>query len=206
MDKLSGLILDVYDDTEGVVLRELFSSSGEIPDMAKEAHALSAEDRDGLPDEAFALVLVNNEVELKKFATVDETNTALSVMYFNKTAHRLPEEAQSVAAENLWAACEMHGLEAPEWLKKTALDLRKMKKNLDEAPDRPQKFPTHGEGYKKTAATKEAIGALGLLSGALVVPQQAGEARKNLAATKGAKGTVMTPGQIKMRRAQMGMY
>lgn len=205
MDKLSGLILDVYDDTEGTVLRELFSSSEEIPDMAKEAHALSAEDRSNLPDEAFALVLVNDGVELKKFATVDETNTALSVMYFSKTAHRLPEEAQSVAAENLWAACDMHGLEAPEWLKKTALSLRKVKKNLDEAENRPQKFPTHGEGYKK-ASIKEALNPMGLLSGALIVPQQAGEARKNLAATSGSKGAVMTPEQVKMRRAQMGMY
>lgn len=177
MDKLSGLILDVYDDTEGTVLRDLFSSSEEVPDMAKEAHALSAEDRGNLPDDAFALVLVNNGTELKKFATVDETNTALSVMYFSKTAHKLPKEAQSVAAENLWAACDMHGLEAPEWLKKTALSLR-----------------------------KEAISPLGLLSGALVVPQQAGEARKNLAATSGTKGAVMTPEQVKMRRAQMGMY
>lgn len=199
MEKLSGLVLDIYDDAGGTVLRELFKGPEGFPEVTKEAHVLSAQERDALPDEAFALILVDRDVELKKFATIDPGNTQLSVLYFLKTASRLPVEAQSVAAENLWAACEQHGLEVPEELKKIALNLREMKSNLDKAPDRAQKFATHGE-------TKVAMGPLGLLTGAMIVPGQVGEARRNLAATKGSQGAVMTPDEVKQRRAMMGAF
>jgi len=53
---------------------------------------------------------------------------------------------------------------------------------------------------------KEAFGALGLLHGALVIPEQARQAKMNLSATKSSGGAVMTPGQIQQRKAQMGMY
>jgi len=44
----------------------------------------------------------------------------LSVEYFLKTAHRLPVEAQKVAAQNLVAACGWYDIEAPEELQKIA--------------------------------------------------------------------------------------
>lgn len=108
-------------------------------------------------------------------------------------------------------------------LRKMALDIQKMKKNLDDAPDRPQKFPTHGglegdvekylaarevrTGYKKTAGLdKEAIGAMGALMGAMVLPEHARQAKNNLAATRGTQGAVMTPAQVQQRKAQMGMF
>lgn len=169
MKNLSGLVLDVYDDTSGAILKELFSSSTELPEITKQAHALSVEERDVLPDQAFALILVDKGVELKKFATVDSCNTALSVAYFIKTAHKLPLEAQSVAANNLWAACEHYGLEAPEELKKLAMGLGSM------------------------------------LSSALIIPNQAREAKNNLAATKGSGGMVMTPDQVKQTKTMQGL-
>jgi len=78
---------------------------------------LTPEEHNALPDDAYALVLVNGDQVMKKFATIDSGNTALSVMYFLKTAHKLPEEAQKVAAQNLVAACGWYGLDAPELLK-----------------------------------------------------------------------------------------
>jgi len=120
MDKLSGLVLDFYDDPEGAILREVFPTRGSVPGIVKEAHALTSDERNKLPDEAYALVLVNGDVEMRKFATIDEGNTALSVEYFLKTAHKLPEEAQKVAAHNLCCACDWYGLEAPEELQKIA--------------------------------------------------------------------------------------
>lgn len=178
MKKLSGLVLDVYDDAEGVISRELFGSSEKIPEITKTAHVLTVDERAGLPDEAFALILMDSGVELRKFATVDAGNTAISVAYFLKTAHKLPVEAQSVAAENLWAACDCHGLEVPEGLKKLALSLR-------------------SEG---TEQDKTAMGLLGLVNGALVVPGQVREAKSNLAATSGSQGAVLTPMEMKQRR------
>lgn len=176
MQKLSGLILDVYDDFEGDILRKLFSSPDALPEFTKKATSLSASDRGALPDEAFALVMVDGDVELKKFATVDKGNTALSVMYFLKTAHKLPIEAQSVAAENLWAACDQHELQVPEPLQKLALALR-----------------------------QKVAGLGGLINAGLTAATQIPEARKNLAATKNMQGVVLTPNQISQRRSMMGM-
>ena len=116
----SGLILDVYDDFKGDVLRSLYPSSEGLPDFVKTAQVLSSEDRSRLPDDAFALVLQNGEQVLRKFACIDEGNTALSVQYFLKNAHKLPDEAQKIAATNLVAACGWYDLVVPEPLAKIA--------------------------------------------------------------------------------------
>lgn len=121
MEKLSGLVFDVYDDPTGEILRSVFPTQGSLPDLVKEAYAVTKEVRDKLPDEAFALVLVDGDVEMKKFATVDPGNTALSVEYFLQTGHKLPVEAQKVAAQNLVAACELFDIEPPEELQKVAI-------------------------------------------------------------------------------------
>ena len=116
----SGLILDIYDDYRGDTLRSLFPSRSEIPDLVKQAHALSGEERSHLPDDAFALVLINGDETLRKYACIDAGNTALSVMFFLKNGHKLPEEAQKTAAANLAVACEWYELPS-EGLEKIAL-------------------------------------------------------------------------------------
>ncbi len=121
--QISGLILDVYDDYDGAVLRGIFPTFDAVPAQVKEAHVLSAEERQILPDDVFALVLVNNGESLRKYACVDEGGTALSVEYFLKNAFKLPENAQKSTAENLMTACGWYGLEAPEPLQKIALGL-----------------------------------------------------------------------------------
>ncbi len=116
----SGLILDVYDDYRGDVIRSLFPSRSEIPGLVKTAHALSGDERGQLPDDAFALVLRNGDEVLRKYACVDAGNTALSVMFFQKNGHKLPVEAQKVAAANLKVACDWYELPV-QGLEKVAL-------------------------------------------------------------------------------------
>lgn len=123
MEKLSGLVLDIYDDSSGEVLRSIFPQETGVPDLIKEAHYITPEEREVLPDHVFSLVLHNDGTCLRKFACTDPGNTALSVEYFLKTAHKLPLEAQKVAAENLATACGWYGIEPPEDLQKIALGL-----------------------------------------------------------------------------------
>lgn len=118
--RTSGLVLDVYDDFRGDVVKSYFPSRDEVPERIKTARALSSEERESLPDESFALVMDNGDVTLRKFACIDSGNTALSVLYFLKTAHKLPEEAQKVAATNLIEACGWYGLTPPDELQKIA--------------------------------------------------------------------------------------
>ena len=119
----SGLTLDVYDDFDGATLRALYPSLGDIPDGVKQAHRIAPSERDGLPDDVFALVMLNNGEKLRKYACIDEGNTVLSVQYFLKNAHKLPQEAQKTAAENLIVASSWYDLEVPEELRKLAFGL-----------------------------------------------------------------------------------
>lgn len=108
MDKLSGLLLDVYDDKNGSIFRELFPDRDRVPALIKSARLLTEEERRGLPDNVFALVLHDTDVTLRKFACTDPGNVALSMLYLQKNAHKLPASAQKVAAENLLIAERMY--------------------------------------------------------------------------------------------------
>jgi hypothetical protein len=121
--RTSGLVLDVYDDFGGAMMRELYPSFDDIPGTVKQAHVVTDDVRQKLPDDVFALVLINNGDKLRKYACIDEGNTFLSVQYFLKNAHKLPLEAQTVAAENLKVACGWYDLEVPAELEKVALGL-----------------------------------------------------------------------------------
>lgn len=121
--RTSGLVLDIYDDFQGQVLRSIYPTQDDIPDNIKTAQVLSSEDREALPDDAFALVLLNGDQKFRKFACTDEGNTSLSVQYFLKNAHKLPVEAQKTAAANLSLACGWYDLEVPPELEKVAVGL-----------------------------------------------------------------------------------
>lgn len=122
MEKLSGLVLDVHDD-DGAILRNVFSSFDTVPELIKCAHLMSEEERAELPDTSFALVLHDEGIMLRKYACIDPGNTALSVEYFLKTAHKLPKEAQKTAAVNLVTACGWYGIDPPEELTKVAVGM-----------------------------------------------------------------------------------
>jgi hypothetical protein len=118
--RLSGLVLDVYDDGNGDVLRSLYPNRDDLPMSVKTAHALSSDEISSLPDDVFALVLETDSGELRKFACVDPGNTALSIDYFLENTHKLPLEAQKVAAANLIQACGWYDMEPPDALHKIA--------------------------------------------------------------------------------------
>ena len=86
----------------------------------KTAARLSESDVEALPDDQFALVLLDGGFKMKKYATVDAGNTALSILYLIKQAHLLPKEALKLAATNLISACQVHDLDVPEELLKLA--------------------------------------------------------------------------------------
>lgn len=115
----TGSIVDFHDDPHGTILKEKVAHA-DLPDFIKEAAYLDDEAHASLPDDAFALVAIDGAHKLRKFACADKGNTALSAIYFMETRHKLPEEAQKVAAANLALACEAYGLEAPGGLLKVA--------------------------------------------------------------------------------------
>lgn len=115
----TGSIIDFYDDPQGLVLKQRLGSE-QVPDFIKEAQFLKEPQRDSLPDDVFALVMIDRGAKMRKYACVDKGNAALSVMYFLENKDKLPEEAQKVAAANLLTACKWHSLRPPAVLIKAA--------------------------------------------------------------------------------------
>lgn len=120
MSQMTGLVFDPYDDTTGEVLKSIIPDPSGLPSFVKEARRLLPEDARGVPDDNYALVLLKEGQKMRKFATVDKGNTALSVMYLLKQAHLLPPQAVKVAAHNLIEACGRYGMEPPVQLKMAA--------------------------------------------------------------------------------------
>jgi hypothetical protein len=99
--KTSGVVFDFYDDPTGSVLKQAFPTAEELPEMVKTAHILTYEERDVLRDDAYALKMSNEGMVMRKFACVDAGNTLLSMLYLEKAAEVLPDEAVRVAAANI---------------------------------------------------------------------------------------------------------
>jgi len=171
MQKFSGLILDVYDDPSLTLFKKEASL---VEEAIKTAHLITQEEREKLADESFALVLEQNGHELKKFATIDPSNTALSVAYFLKTAHKLPEQAQKIAARNLMASCEAFDLPYPKELMKIAF----------------QKI------LEDMAGSKGVQSAVGMGSNTMTGLGAVGKMNSNIKAVKGAGQDIMTPHQM----------
>ena len=120
MSRLDRFVFDLYDDPNGQVLRSVVPSIDEIPTFIKTAQQLDSAQISSMPDDRFALVMLDGGHKLKKYAMADAGNTALSVMYLLKQAHLLPPEAVKVAAQNLCWACDRFGLDTPMQLKVAA--------------------------------------------------------------------------------------
>jgi hypothetical protein len=118
MEKISGLVLDVFDDANGSVLKSLYPTVAELPEVVKTAAALTRDQLEQLPDDVFALVLRQGDVSLRKFACVDAGNTLLHIGYFLMTHDKLPMPAIKTAANNLITACSWYDIEPPDELKK----------------------------------------------------------------------------------------
>lgn len=117
----SGLIIDHFDDPEFMLLSGVLQGQ-DPPPIIKTAHAIEPDSLDELPDQAFALVMVDDGQKMRKFACVDPGHTALSTLYFHETYGKLPAEAIKVAAANLMAANEHFGLPISDTLRSLATE------------------------------------------------------------------------------------
>lgn len=118
MEKISGLVLDVFDDPSGRVLKALYPNEGDLPDAVKTASVVSRDQIEQLPDDVFALVLKQGDTTLRKYACLDGGHTLLNIGYFLLNHDKLPIEAIKTAASNLMTACQWYDIEPPEELKK----------------------------------------------------------------------------------------
>lgn len=174
MNKLSGLVLDRYDDLSPGGVREVIAGRYEAAgrsygdELEKRAHHFSGHELQSLPDETFALVVSEGDHCLRKYSMADAGNLGISVLYFLETGHKLTPDLQKQAATNLVKGCGWYGVKPPEELQKVALGLN-------------------------------------ALMGATMVPGTMRESKKNIAASQGAGGAIMTPAQIKAQRLQMGV-
>ena len=120
--RTAGVILDIYDDPQGLVLREKLSREGtRLPEKLAAARLLDSEDLEALPDRLFALVATNGDHVLRKYAMHDAAHLSTSIIYFLERGDVLPDEAQKVAAKNLVNACAWYDMEPPTPLVKVAL-------------------------------------------------------------------------------------
>lgn len=120
MQKLSGLVLDRY-DTPAEWRRHLCVTRPGYDELDKVAHVFTDNELNRLPDETFAIILQDGDTVMKKFSMADAGNTALSLVHFMENGHKLPVEAQKVAAVNLVRGCGWYDIQPPEELQKIAL-------------------------------------------------------------------------------------
>jgi hypothetical protein len=115
---LANQIIDFTDDTDKSILKLAAASA---PEHIKTAKILTAEEREALSPDQFALVMRTKEAQvLKKFPTIDEANTWLSCQYFEKTSQCLPHTAQKIAAANLKRACAIYNIKSTPSIDKLA--------------------------------------------------------------------------------------
>lgn len=115
----AGVILDIYDDQSASVLRSTLAGR-EIPDYIKTASLMDTEEHSRIPDRLFALVAIDGEDKLRKYAMHDHAHLTTSIIYFLERGHLLPKVAQDTAARNLVAACGWYDEVPPEPLLKRA--------------------------------------------------------------------------------------
>lgn len=115
MQKLANQVIDAYDDLFGEHLRKFGS---ERPST----NLLSADEKAKLSDDQYALCCITKEgSKLNKFPICDEDNTWLSNKMFPLTGHKLAASAAGKAAHYIKKACEAHGIEPEELVKKAAI-------------------------------------------------------------------------------------
>jgi hypothetical protein len=174
-------IFDVYDDPHGTVLCELFDGPEDIPASVKTAEALLPEELARLPDDAFALVVVEGGHKVRKYACVDAGHTELAAAYFAKTGEVLPLPLRREAAGRLLEACTTFDVPIPTPLEKLALGLGLLRAGLVAGP---VAAGTKGAVKQNLAAVRALEGA-----GRVVTPAEV----KTLAKVAEASGTDVMP-------------
>jgi hypothetical protein len=157
----TGTIIDFYDDPMGSVLKTKVAHA-QLPDYVRSADFQTEEKLAALPDDAFALIMVDNGKAMRKFACVDKGNTALSALYFMETKDKLPEEAQKIAAANLLGYCLAFGIEPPAQLEKIATKAEAFAKALatDLLPNNPKDLALFRRASSSTAGQNASAQAM----------------------------------------------
>jgi hypothetical protein len=115
MFSLAGKVLDVYDDLKMDHLKENLSKIGTLK-LAPIDQVMK------LPNEQFALVCITKTGRaIRKFPVHDADSTAISNLYFDKHASKLPPEARAVAATFLKKANDKFKLAPSKTLEKQAV-------------------------------------------------------------------------------------
>ncbi len=118
--RISGVILDIYDDPQGEVLVNLIRDNP-LPEKLASARLLDQSELVSLPDRLFGLVADDGPRRLRKYAMCDEAHVVTSILYFLDRGDVLPSEMQSKVAANLVNACAWYDMDPPEALVKRAM-------------------------------------------------------------------------------------
>jgi len=114
MLKLANQVIDIYDDTSREGMKKLAK-------LNPSCNVLTSQERARLGDHDFALTVITKQAsKLNKFPIADRDSTWLSNQYFDMNAHKLPVDAQKIAAQNIMVACAKFKVEPSETLKKFA--------------------------------------------------------------------------------------
>jgi hypothetical protein len=114
--KYAGAILDFYDD-EGATLKSQFPTIESLPEMIKSANVRPREE---LPNDAFALIMLDEGAVFRKYACESPGTTAMSVVYFMEHGDKLTKEAKEIAATKLVGACLRFDIMPPAAMAKVA--------------------------------------------------------------------------------------
>lgn len=117
---LAGVILDIYDDSKGLVLRRKLGSGHPLPEKLASSTLLTHEELAQLPDRLFAMVVENHGETVRKYAMHDEAHLITSMIYFDECRSLLPEDVRQKVAENLIMGCEWYDVRPPASIIKTA--------------------------------------------------------------------------------------
>ena len=117
---LAGVILDIYDDPKGLVLRNKLAGK-QLSQKLAASRLLEHDELEQLPDHLFALVATNHGDTLRKYAMHDEGHLTTSIIYFAECGHLLPDHVRQKVAANLIEGCGWYDQTPPEFLTKLAL-------------------------------------------------------------------------------------
>lgn len=199
----AGIILDLYDDRSGRVLREKLAGR-DLPKELAEVELLPTEKLASLPDRLFALVAIDDGEKFRKYAMHDEGHLATSIIYFLECGHLFPEEAQKVAAQNLVNACAWYDFDPPEPLVKRAFLGKAITAGLG-ALDIGSKIQS---GASKMRSDMSQIASAGVktadLNGTEMMPMTASSKRPMRANTAGGVTSTKTAASILTERLEAG--
>lgn len=139
-------VLDFGDDLGASLVAAL--QGGQVPELLKTAEW--KEPYEGL-DRDFALILVDDEKEHRKYACHDSGNTSVSMFYLTQAQGRLSQAAVKVAAANLARIGAEQGLAIPETIQKMAAGPYDARDVMDQRRVRYREPPPAPEAREKLA-------------------------------------------------------